>query len=158
MARVSKPWLVATFCVIAVIWGNSLVPGEGSSGLSLAVLDAVQGFLRGFGLPWEWVTNFLIRKAAHFSEYAVLGMVACRALDPRYSGNRVTLTVLAALLVLTPAVDETIQLFSPGRSAQITDVALDCCGAACGVALSYTLIRWLRRRWGSRGEKDSQIS
>lgn len=150
MGRVSKPWLAVMFVAVAFIWGNSLVPGEGSSSLSLMVLDAVQGFLRGIGLPWAWVTNFLIRKAAHFTEYAVLGMIATRAFDPAYERNRVNLIVLVVVLVLAPSVDETIQLFSPGRSSQLTDVLLDCCGAAFGTFLSYTLIRWIRNRFASR--------
>ena len=122
MRSLSKRWLALTVIIICLIWGNSLVPASGSNGLSLSVLDAVRDALASLGLPVGWVTNFVVRKTAHFCEY------------------------LALVLVLVPSIDETIQLFVPGRSGQVTDVLLDCCGAATGVALSY-LVSHLVRTW-----------
>lgn len=61
--------------------GNSLIPGSGSGSLSLTVMEAVRGFLHGVGLPYEWVTNFVVRKCAHFTEYMVLGILATHAFD-----------------------------------------------------------------------------
>lgn len=113
-----------------LIWGNSLVPGSGSGSLSLTVMEAIRGFLRGVGLPYEWVTNFVVRKCAHFTEYLVLGILATHAFD--FEGRR-TFDVLlptAVFLLLIPSIDETIQLFVPGRAGMITDVMIDCCGAA----------------------------
>ena len=45
----------------------------------------------------------------------------------------------AVFLLLIPSIDETIQLFVPGRAGMITDVMIDCCGAATGVVLRYLL-------------------
>ncbi len=144
--RVSKPWLIAALVMVAFIWSNSLVPGSGSSSLSLAVTDALRSFVGSLGLPTAWITNFLVRKAAHFTEYLVLGVLATRAFDPGYRGARAALVPLAIFLVLAPSIDETIQLFVADRSGQVTDVMLDCCGAATGVALSYMLSRLARSR------------
>ena len=58
-----------------------------------------------------------------------------------YSGAN-TFDVLlptAAFLLLIPSIDETIQLFVPGRAGMITDVMIDYCGAATGVVLRYLL-------------------
>lgn len=143
---VSWPWLVAALCMVAMIWGNSLVPGEGSSGMSLAVADAVQAALRSVGLPWEWVTNFLVRKAAHFTEYAVLGALASQAGDPAGSRARNRYLAIAAALVLVPCVDESIQLLVPGRSGQVSDVLLDCCGALTGSLLRLAAVARARSR------------
>ena len=91
------------------------------------------------GLPYEWVTNFVVRKCAHFTEYMVLGILATHAFD--FEGRR-TFDVLlptAVFLLLIPSIDETIQLFVPGRAGMITDVMIDCCGAATGVVLRYLL-------------------
>ena len=58
-----------------------------------------------------------------------------------YEGRR-TFDVLlptAVFLLLIPSIDETIQLFVPGRAGMITDVMIDCCGAATGVVLRYLL-------------------
>ena len=143
MGGISKPWLVAALVFSLFIWGNSLVPGEGSGSLSLFVVDTIRSVLDATGAPSAWVTNFLVRKTAHFCEYAVLGLIMVRTLDPSYTRHHLSLALIAAVLVLVPSVDETIQLFTSGRSAQITDVMLDCCGSACGVLMSYTLVRAL---------------
>lgn len=102
-------------------------------------MEAIRGFLHGVGLPYEWVTNFVVRKCAHFTEYMVLGILATHAFD--FEGRR-TFDVLlptAVFLLLIPSIDETIQLFVPGRAGMITDVMIDCCGAATGVVLRYFL-------------------
>lgn len=139
MPKIDKKWAFAACAMVLVIWGNSLVPGTGSGSLSLSVMEAVRGFLHSLGLPYEWVTNFLVRKCAHFTEYMVLGVLATHAFD--IEGRR-TLDVLlptAVFLLLVPSIDETIQLFVPGRAGMITDVMIDACGAATGVVLRYLL-------------------
>ena len=96
-------------------------------------------FLARRGASIEWVTNFVVRKCAHFTEYMVLGILATHAFD--FEGRR-TFDVLlptAVFLLLIPSIDETIQLFVPGRAGMITDVMIDCCGAATGVVLRYLL-------------------
>lgn len=144
--RISKPWLAVTIVLICIIWGNSLVPGTGSGSLSLSVMEAVRSVLSDLHLPSEWVTNFLVRKTAHFTEYAILGIAATNAFDPRRSLDRLRLTSICLLLVLVPSCDETIQLFIDGRSGQVTDVLLDCCGAAVGVLVAYAVSRAVHRR------------
>ena len=79
MGGISKPWLVAALVFSLFIWGNSLVPGEGSGSLSLFVVDTIRSVLDAVGAPSAWVTNFLVRKTAHFTEYLVLGVLAARA-------------------------------------------------------------------------------
>ncbi len=143
---VSVPWLVATVVMIAFIWCNSLVPGSSSGSLSLAVVDAVRGALGALGLPNDWVTNFLVRKTAHFTEYAVLGVLASNALRPDDNHSRAAWVALVILLVAVPSLDETIQLFVDGRSGQASDVLLDCCGAATGALLRHLLARRGRTR------------
>ncbi len=152
--RLSLPWLLATVLMVALIWGNSLVPGEGSSGISLMVVDAVRSFLDSLGLSSAWVTNFLVRKTAHFTEYMVLGMLATRAIDHDYRAERGSLIAVCLTLVLVPSIDETIQLFVAGRAGQVTDVLLDCCGAATGVLISYFAFRRLARWAASRRRDD----
>lgn len=114
MVKINRKWAVVTCLMALLIWGNSLVPGSGSGSLSLTVMEAIRGFLHGVGLPYEWVTNFVVRKCAHFTEYMVLGILATHAFD--FEGRR-TFDVLlptAVFLLLIPSIDETIQLFGAG--------------------------------------------
>lgn len=129
---VSRLGLFLSVAMVLFIWGNSLVPGTGSGSLSLAVVEALRGALHAAGLPNGWVTNLLVRKTAHFTEYAVLGVVVSSALlaGGPLRGRR--LLVAAAVLMLVPSIDETIQLFVPGRCGAVTDVMIDCCGGATG--------------------------
>ena len=140
--RLSKPWLFAAIIMVLIIWGNSLVPGSGSGSLSLSVVEAVRGALDALRLPSDWVTNSLVRKTAHFTEYLVLGVLAARAFCVTRIAWRIDLLYLAVFLVMVPSIDETIQLFVPGRSGLLTDVAIDCCGALTGVLLTCA-VSWI---------------
>ena len=138
--RLSKPWLFAAIIMVLIIWGNSLVPGSGSGSLSLSVVEAVRGALDALRLPSDWVTNFLVRKTAHFTEYAVLGVLVAHAFDPEHTAERMRLAAICLALVLVPSIDETIQLFSEGRSSQVTDVWLDSAGVLAGILVAIVLL------------------
>lgn len=130
------PWLAVFVIAICCIWGNSLVPGTESDSLSLGVVGYIQHMLSAAGLPWEWLTNFLVRKAAHFSEYMLLGIIGMQAFAPHRSAGAAPILATACALMLVPCADETIQLFVSGRSGQLTDVLIDCSGALAGVLLT----------------------
>ena len=125
--------------MVLFIWCNSLVPGTPSGTLSLGVADALRAALDVFGIPSAWVTNFVVRKAAHVTEYAVLGVLVAQALDLRRGADVRVVAAACIALLLVPSVDETIQLFVPGRSGQLSDVLLDCCGAATCAYLTCML-------------------
>lgn len=156
--RVSVPWLVALALFVCVIWGNSMVPGDDSGAMSLSVLASIQAFLDSVGIPSGWITNFLVRKAAHFSEYLVMACIAMQALHPHRVGRgraAVPALVTACTLVAVPCIDETIQLFVSGRAGQMTDVLIDCSGALTGVLLTLVASTLLRRRKTRRAAQES---
>lgn len=143
--RISIPWLAATGAVAVAIWSNSLVPGAGSDAASRQVASSLQDMLAALGAGGAWVSNLLVRKMGHLLEYTLLGAVAARACSPEGRAGRRELILLVALPALVPAIDETIQLFVPGRSGRIADVLLDWCGCTLGAAISLALIRRYRR-------------
>ena len=93
--------------------------------------------------------TFVVRKCAHFSEYAVLGGIArtfwtrvSRELGSRASSSRHRVLLAGFVLTtLVPCLDETIQLFVPGRSGSPRDVAIDLAGAATGALLTWLFHR-----------------
>lgn len=144
---VSLPWLAAFLLMVCFVWGNSLVPGDESGALSMGVVELVQGALAAVGLPCDWVTNFVVRKTAHFTEYLVLALVGMQAFRPHrapFSAARVALAAVAILAV--PCLDETIQLFVSGRAGQVRDVLIDCGGALTGALLTLLASRLRGRR------------
>ena len=74
-----------------------------------------------------------IRKAAHFTEYTVLGFF----LTLFFAGTNKTLprAVFPALLVGIPyaGTDEWHQTFVDGRSGELRDILIDAAGIACAV-------------------------
>ena len=150
VGEVSLVFLAASVLWMLFIWGNSTVSGSGSSALSHSTLDTLKEVLTSWGIPCAWLTNFLVRKTAHVLEYALLGLLVSQAFGSGASlrGPRLGATLL--VLVLVPAIDETIQLFTPGRSGMFTDVLIDCCGATFGV-LVRTLAVSARLRRVNRG-------
>jgi VanZ family protein len=114
------------------------------SGWMLEVLRRALALLR---LP-EALTDHVVRKTAHFTEYLILGMLGSAALRPwADSAHRLG---TALLCIMVPLVDETIQLFVSGRSGQISDVWLDVAGFSSGflVILFVYLVRQNKQRRG----------
>lgn len=90
--------------------------------------------------------QFIVRKVAHFSLYAALGVFAfCSVIS--YRTLRFPTRVLSgALICLLYAVsDEIHQRFVPGRSCELRDVCIDFCGSLLAIVLCALLARFCRR-------------
>jgi VanZ family protein len=86
-------------------------------------------------------------KAAHFLEYAVLGLLNAYALSRTFAGLATGRALAyAALLTATFGwIDEMHQAFVPGRNADTLDVLADALGAIAGALVFSALARRLRR-------------
>ena len=117
---------------LAFIWGNSMRTGTASQDMSEGVLDWLELFLH-LGDFAPGILHHLLRKAAHFTEFACLGaLLAWYSLLREEKHN----IALPALLGMAAAlVDETIQLFTPDRGPSLSDVWLDTAGAVAGIML-----------------------
>lgn len=127
------------------MWGHSLATGDASSLESSRFVTWLRPVLQGMGLTGTDQMTFAVRKTAHFCEYAVLGMLLYA--NGRLRGLRLFEGAgwwLAASLAV-PVADEFIQLFTPGRSSQVSDVVLDFCGALFGLGV-VLLVRRIARR------------
>ena len=98
--------------------------GEVSQGSSGRVLALLQGVLRRLGHPAlaQRLTDHIVRKLAHFCEYTLEGflLMLCMRVYTRSYIWHISVPLLGG--VLTALADETIQIYSPGRSSQVTDV------------------------------------
>jgi VanZ family protein len=83
-----------------------------------------------------------IRKTAHFTEYALLGALAFRAVFLSTDSALLRVALLAVGVAATvAATDEFRQAFLPTRTGSAWDVALDVTGALIAIALAYYLKR-----------------
>jgi VanZ family protein len=87
--------------------------------------------------------HFLVRKAGHFLEYALLGLLAARAFNssPKPSTRARWFVISASIVVVYALLDEYHQSFVPSRTASIWDSLVDMAGGL--TALLY--VRWRRR-------------
>ena len=134
-------WATALLIInLAIIWGNSLLPGEISGAISGFVQDLIVLLFPGDTPPEQG--HGLLRKLAHFTEFASLGMI---------------LTWIMLLLVkpiplalaggfAAACIDETIQMFVPDRGPAFTDVLIDTSGVLTGILLFLLFRHWRKRK------------
>ena len=125
---------------LAFIWCNSLESAMASRGKSLIVLNFLEPYLEIF-VGQGNVTQHLVRKIAHFCEFAVLGCGV--ALLRRRRGWQPVLNCLAVGLAAA-VTDESLQLLSQ-RGAQVQDILLDFVGFLCGLGLVLLITTLFRR-------------
>jgi VanZ family protein len=95
--------------------------------------------------------HFLVRKAAHFAEYAALALFAARAFftSSRQALRRRWWLASFALVAFVALVDEWHQSSLPSRTGSIYDSLLDMTGGAFALACASL---WLARRRKKVGE------
>ena len=140
--------LVLALVCILLIWRFSLEDGARSgkrSGQAMLLLG------RLFSAITPDSAELLLRKAAHFSEYALLGSILAFALVcfdkplTRHFPHVLLPCLLGAVL------DEAIQLYVPGRGSSTVDVLIDFAGAVTGLLIVGLLTALLRRRKSHKG-------
>ncbi len=101
----------------------------------------------------------VIRKGAHFIEYAVLAILLCRALSE--PGTRPSTSVLVRVIVyctIYACLDELHQAFVPKRTASPYDSMLDTLGASLGALLFRTWRRSARAGTETSARAPTAIS
>jgi VanZ family protein len=135
--------LLAVLAALAFIWGNSLDSAVESSLKSGRMRELIQPLLEllvGQGN----VTDHLVRKLAHFTEFAVLGALLLLLTAAAFRVRLQSVVNCLFFLTLAALTDETIQIFT-GRGPQVQDVWLDVAGGTAGLLAMLALV-WLLRR------------
>lgn len=154
----------AVMCWMIVIFLFSAKPADESEEMSLSVGKIIGRFFVS-SYP-EWTAeeqqkfaekiDYPVRKSAHASEYAVLGVLVMEMLGTYGSKGGARLLLSQGIGTLYAASDEFHQLFVPGRSGQVTDVMLDSAGVLAGILIFGLAENWLRRRNSRRIGKNEQ--
>lgn len=99
--------------------------------------------------------SFPVRKLAHFTLYAVLGMLSFIALVTYNLPLWAKCVMSQAVSSVYAVTDEFHQTFIDGRSGEIRDVLIDSGGALTGIALLVLLLYYvIKSKWVSRnGQK-----
>jgi len=152
MIRTNKRMRLCTtllICNILFIWGNSLLPGSISGAISGFVKDVLAYILPG--LSGEGGGGHgLLRKAAHFTEFACLGALLIWLFTMLQKPR--LLAVVGAFLVACS--DETIQRFVPDRGPSFKDVLIDTSGAIVGMILLLVGYAYAKRKKQAMEDKE----
>ena len=140
---------------MAVIFYLSSQPGEESSMLSGNLCWWIgSSFVPGYRL-WDAgrqaafaaSISLAVRKCAHFTEYAILGLLLSGAIGSHGIRGSRRARAAAVIGILYACTDELHQLFVEGRAAQLTDVLIDAAGVLTGVWASFHFVHVLV--WGA---------
>lgn len=153
------PWVLVALW-ICVIWGHSMMSGEESGSESQYVMDLFRK-----GVAWlytadvKWVRDlvaahpgiidllldtdrlhYLIRKAAHFTEYFVLGILVVNAVSKTLRSLFHAAVSIFLFWACVPGIDEYIQRLVPGRAGMLGDVLIDMSGFGSALVVSLPFV------------------
>ena len=131
-----KRWILyIVLCLIVFfIWDNSLQNGGNSDGFSLIFAEWLAPIADKLGFYGNiWALNRIIRKLAHLTEFTILGGILYVVLRHYIEYGTVVKTIGVGIVIAS--LDEFIQLFSLGRSSQLSDVLIDTIGIIIGISV-----------------------
>jgi len=139
--RIVVAWLPVVACIGLIL---TLGGGEfGARGNSRYLFPMLRWLFPELSVKTYLDLVYWIRESAHVAEYALLGLLAFRAvfLTVESALARVALLSLSVAATLA-AMDEIRQTFLPERAGSPWDIALDVSGALTAIGFAY----WLKSR------------
>ena len=132
-------WILSGVCMGLIFWFSSREAGQSAhqSEIILKIVRAIFGE--------NAFSDFIVRKTAHFCEFALLAFLFNFAL--LYTTGKKHIPLGIALTSLYAASDEFHQLFVLGRSCQASDWLLDTCGGAAGAIffiVIFLIIKYIK--------------
>lgn len=128
--------------MLLFIWLNSLAGSKQSNALSGWVEKLLKPFVDPNGKIPVKVFDYEVRKAAHVTEYAILGMLLVWFFAPMKLQD---VCLLLFTVLMTAVIDETIQIFT-GRTSQVQDIWIDFFGAGTGMLIVYLVKKIAQKR------------
>lgn len=119
-------WIL-TAAAMFMIFRFSCDDGDESAEISENLLSVIVAYIGKF------ISHNVLRKIAHFCEFAALGFFAVGAFRYTLKSSRFYYPLI--LCVCYAVSDEIHQYFVPGRACRIFDVFIDSCGSLCGIGL-----------------------
>lgn len=151
---ITVPAVILLLALYALIFGFSAQDAEESGSLSrkiseetVIVLNSLLGndWSQPLGEDPAQYFEHPIRKLAHFSEYACMGVLLYLIWVQWVKQNKKLCVLIVAWVFLSGALDELHQKFVPGRWCSFADVCLDTCGGIFGLLLCLCVSRLIRR-------------
>ena len=135
--RIIFSWILLVIWLIFIFY-MSAQPADISNSQSGFVIKLLQSIgIDSSGNNIGLLTT-IVRKGAHFSEYAILGLLSYNVMKNYFTKKRAR--IVAVLIVFFYACsDEFHQLFVSGRAGKITDVIIDTSGGIFSVLVIWMI-------------------
>ena len=130
---------------ICFIFYNSSLNADDSTVQSRGVLEIINNLFSTLNIDISLSDKF-VRKCAHFAEYFLLGTLLYFTVKSYTRKLQYEIYFALGIGFVTACIDETIQLFSEGRSGQISDVFLDFFGVCTAVFILYFIFKCASKR------------
>ncbi len=147
LSQISR-WLpLFLWMVLISLFSTDSFSNDNTGSFIEPILRAVLG--RSFSEEAFDLIHYLIRKSSHVIEYAILGGLWYRAVNPGLRGwSRKVAIAACALSVVYAALDEFHQAFTSEREGSPLDVMID----SAGVLVALTIIWFYNKRTGFDNE------
>lgn len=142
------PWIPAVLVMI-VIFLFSAKDASASDATSHPIAKVVLCVVEKLGSDislgdyeyWIDRLNFIVRKAAHITEYTILSICLYRGWYSVQLTNKGIAVLTFVSGVFYAATDEFHQRFVPGRGGQISDVGIDSLGCILGIIVCIIFLK-----------------
>ena len=147
---ITVPAAILLLALYILIFGFSAQDAETSGSLSQMISEKCVEFFNNLS-GGHWTEDFMrnlseyfehpLRKLAHFSEYACMGILLYVLWSHWIRRGRRLYLLIILWVFCSAATDEFHQLFVPGRYGSFADVLLDTCGGAFGMLLCAGIVK-----------------
>ena len=103
------------------------------------------------------VYHYYIRKAAHFTEYAILALLAARTVIKLRPSLRFWPGIVLGFVAVVACADELYQTRNVSRTPSPYDSLLDICGGIFAIAILWLVLRRRRSRDVSPSGEEVQV-
>lgn len=141
-AKEVLPWAaVAIWMVVIFLLSGQTAKESGdlSGGIVQWFLNLLYRNFDSFSLERQLeiteLWHVIIRKGAHFTEYAILSMLLANALRPYPLTGLQRWLLPVGISALYAVTDEVHQYFVPERACRLLDMGIDTCGAIFGLCI-----------------------
>lgn len=137
---------ILTLITTAFIFSNSLKDITESTADSDSIITIIKSFLDRFFITEHIDWHFLVRKAAHFVEFCILGVFVAglaRSMEKCFARRYIAAPILYCLMVAVA--DEYLQSFQD-RTSSVSDVVLDFFGAVFGILIITLIARIFKKQ------------
>lgn len=134
MKKIIKWVLLIAWMVVIFMFSSQ--PAEISDEKSRLVIQIFNAIGLNLDSVLGELANFVVRKAAHFTEYFILALLIFNVIGEEFKLKQALLLSIVVVFLYACS-DEFHQIFVPGREGKLRDVLIDTSGGAVAMGVVY---------------------